>query len=301
MNFLGFDSFEYLDVFWILLLYILCKMICKEKSQKIYFSNIEMISKASGKTYLFVEILKLMILFCMVFALASPIKTKTMVSSQGEGHEIALILDASGSMLENNKFESTKKILYEFIKKRPNDLISLSVFADYAYVATPLSFDKTIITSVLKFTEVGVAGKFETALYEALFLSSNLFKDSKSKNKIAILITDGINSAESVPLQTAIKRAKKFSIKVYSVAIGKKGDFNSEVLRKIANETGGKFFQGSSSSELEKIYETINSLEKSQIKTTKFTQTIYYFQYPAYLGIFFLLIYILIQRSKNDF
>ena len=299
MNFFDGIYFEFPQFFWILAIYVLLKIIFKEQIQTIYFSNTQMLSKIAKKEHYFVEILKFLILVFMVLALANPIKKDKFSESFGEGHEISLILDASIGMLENEKFNFTKEILQDFIAERKNDWLALSIFADYAYVATPLTYDKKIISAILEHIQVGMAGEFETALYEALYLGSDIFKDSKSKNKVAILITDGINSAESVPLGIAIKRAKKFNIKVYTVGIGKKGDYNSFILKKIALETGGKFFEANQKKDMQKISNQINILEKSEIKTKNYTKTIYFFHIPLYFAASLLFLYIAFFRIKK--
>ena len=136
-----------------------------------------------------------------------------------------------------------------------------------------------------------MAGRTRTALYEALFLSSNLFKTSKSKNKIAILLTDGVDNTNTIPLDVAIKTAKKYGIKVYTVGVGEVGDFNPIVLKKIALETGGKYFSANTVDRLKKIYQTIDELEKSEIKADKYVKKSYYFFYPLGFGVLFLFLY----------
>jgi Ca-activated chloride channel family protein len=160
-----------------------------------------------------------------------------------KGYEISLILDASGSMIRFNKFDIVKDIVNRFIDERKHDKLAFSIFADFAYVAVPLTYDKKSIKRLLKHIEVGVAGTRHTALYEALFLSSNLFKTSKAREKIAILLTDGMNNVNTIPLDVAVNTARKYGIKVYTIGVGRAGlDFNPAVLEKIARETGGKYF-----------------------------------------------------------
>jgi len=291
--------FTYPYAFWLIAFYIISLFLFKEQTQTIYFSNMKMVEKASKNQKYLMGFLKFLIFTSMVIALANPFKQNEITTSKGKGDEISLILDASGSMLENNKFEITKNILNDFIAKRPHDRLSLSIFADYAYVAIPLTYDKKTLSTLLKYVEVGAAGQLETALYEALYLSSNLFKESTAKNKIAILITDGINSATSVPLETALKRVKKFGIKVYTIGIGTDGDYNSAVLKKIAHTTGGKFYQANGKKEIEDICNEIDRLEKSEIKTQKSIQKIYYFQYPLYFALTFLLLYFILNRKTK--
>jgi Ca-activated chloride channel family protein len=293
-------TFLYPFAFTLFGVYFICFFFCQEKLQEIYFSNTKMLHQATKKQNYLIDILRFIVFSGFVIALANPIKTDEIALNEGKGHEIALIVDASASMLENNKFAITKEILDDFIAKREHDRLSLSFFADFAYVAVPLTYEKKTLTTLLDFVEVGVAGELQTALYEALYLSSNLFVNSQATNKIALLITDGINSAESVSLKTAIKRIKKLGIKVYTIGIGDDGDFHSGVLKEIASKTGGKFYFGKEKKEIESIYNEINLLEKSEIKTKLFTKTTYYFQYPLYVALFFLMIYGVVIGNKLE-
>mgnify|MGYP003474162092 FL=1 len=118
--------------------------------------------------------------------MSSPNKEDNVNIKNDEGYEISLVLDASGSMIEANKFTIVKNIVTDFVKEREHDRLGLSIFADFAYVAIPLTYDKNSIKRLLSKIGVGIAGRQRTALNEALFLSSNLFKTSESKNKIAI-------------------------------------------------------------------------------------------------------------------
>ena len=147
--------------------------------------------------------------------------------------------------------------------------------------------------------EIGVAGKRKTALYEALFLSSKLFNNSKSKERIAILLTDGKDNTNSVPLEMAIERAKENKIKVYTVAVGDQRDYNVDILSHIANSTGAKFFSANSQKSIEDIYKQINQLEKSEININKYEKKIYYFHYPLSLALIFLWIYFWRKNTWN--
>ena len=294
--FMGIE-FEYPLVFLVLILYFICVRWCRAKNIAIYFPNIPMLKRATGKKSSLLELLKFLSVFSLVVALASPIKEDTVETKKDKGYEIALILDASGSMEEYGKFDIVKKIVMDFIDKRKHDKLALTIFADFAYVAVPLTYDKDSLKQLLERISVGVAGKQRTALYEALFLSVNLFKTSKAKEKIAILLTDGMDNANTIPLEVAIKRAKKYGIKVYTIGVGRDGvDFNSAVLKKIAKETGGKYFNGNSIQKLQEIYETINRLEKSEITANKYIKKTYYYQYILMLS---LLSLVLLFHLKN--
>ncbi len=283
--------FEYPLWFLLPILYLLCVKFCKSRSEAIYFPASEMLQKTVKKRAILVSFLKFLTVLSFSAALASPVIEDELVVQNDKGYEISLIMDASGSMQENNKFDIVKEIVEDFLQKRAHDKVGLTIFADFAYVAVPLTYDKKSIKRLLKRLSVGVAGTQRTALYEALFLSSNLFKNSKSKNKIAILLTDGMDNTSTIPLDIAVKTVQKYGIKVYTIGIGNPGDFNARVLRYIAQKSGGKFFTANSVAKLKAIYETIDKLEKSEIKADKYMKKSYYFQYPLLFGIFFLVIF----------
>ncbi|MDX9742970.1 MAG: VWA domain-containing protein [Arcobacteraceae bacterium] len=282
-----------------LFIYPICLYYCKEKAQSIYFSNMPMVKSATKNQGYILKVLRFLVFFFLVIALANPVKKDDLLNNEKDGYEISLIVDASGSMSENNKFTITKEILTDFIQNRATDRLALSVFADFAYVAVPLTYDKTTFTYLLNLLEVGVAGQRQTALYEALYLSSNLFKGSISKNKIAILLTDGMDNANTIPIEVAISVAKKYGIKVYTVGVGQTGDFDPLSLKQIADETKGKFYQASTKEELQKIYQHIDSLEKSKIKTDQLVKKTYLYQYPLDVAIGFLFILLLINRKNS--
>jgi len=292
-------TFEYPLVFLLVVLFFICSKYCKPQGISIYFPNMMMLQKASSKSRWFLNSLKILSFIFLIIALASPIKEDDIIVKNDKGYEISLILDASGSMSEYNKFGIVKEIVEDFVDQRKHDKLALSIFADFAYVAVPLTYDKKSIKRLLKRLEVGIAGKQRTALYEALFLSSNLFKTSKSKEKIAILLTDGMDNTESIPLDVAIKTAKKYKIKVYTVGVGNAGrDFNPSVLQKISKETGGKYFSANTIEKLKEIYSTINKLEKSEIKSDKYVKKTYYFQYILALALVFLLAYFILANKE---
>ena len=292
-------NFEYPYAFLLIIVYIICQIYWKQNKQSLYFSNITMLKAATKNNHLIMVVLKFLIFLFMVIALASPVKKDEIHIDNSKGYEISLILDASGSMKEQNKFAITKEILGDFISKRDTDRLALSIFADFAYVAVPLTYDKKSLTNLLALLEVGVAGRRQTALYEALYLSSNLFKNSTSQNKIAILLTDGIDNTETIPLDVAINRAKKYGIKVYTIGVGGLGDFNPAVLKEIASQTDGKFYQATSKQQIENIYKEIDTLEKSDIKTDKFVQIEYFYQYPLDVAIGLLFIFMIYSRRQG--
>lgn len=291
--------FEYPFAFLLLLLYVVCKKFCQQRNEQLIFPNIKIFKQISKKRSYVGTVLEFLVVLLLTIALASPFKQDDMVIKKDKGYEISMILDASGSMEEYNKFGIVKEIVTEFIDMRKHDKLGLTIFADFSYVAIPLTYDKESIKRLLERIEVGIAGRNKTSLYEALFMSSKLFKDSKAKEKIAILLTDGVNNVENIPLDVAINTAKKYGIKVYVIGVGQRGDYNPLILKRIATETKGKFFEANSIEKLKEIYEVINQLEKSEIKVDKYIKKSYFFQYPLSVGLLLMLLYFLYRNRRG--
>ncbi len=273
-------GFEYPALFSLLILYLLCVRFCKPRYGGLLFPGALMLEAAGSKRLKLRSFLKFAAFALLVTALASPVVKNEVRIENDKGYEISLILDASGSMAEGGKFDIVKRIVESFVRERRHDKIGLTIFADFAYVAVPLTYDKASLLRLLEKIEVGIAGTSRTALYEALFMSTKLFRDSDAKNKIAILLTDGMDNAGTVPLEVAVNTARKYGIKVYTIGVGQPGDFNPYVLEKIANETGGKYFAADSVKRLEEVYKTIDRLEKSDIKADSYVKKSYYYAWP---------------------
>jgi Ca-activated chloride channel family protein len=284
--------FEYPFALVIPVIYIICRLKCPLRSDKIIFPNAFVLKHKK-----FINIWEFLTILFLSIALASPIKTK-IIYTQKKGYDIVIDLDTSGSMAQFNKLTISKEIINDFIKKRKNDRLALVIFGNIAYIASPLTSDKKALSEILKRIYPGIAGE-KTAIYDALFLSTNLFKNSTAKDKIIILLTDGMDNSSITPLDIVIKKLKKEKIKVYTIGIG--SEIDAETLRVIAKKTGGKFFNVFSTDELKKVYNTINRLEKTKIKSNIIIKKKYYFEYPLILGILFFLIMVYKRQLKWKF
>ena len=245
----------------------------------------------------------------MILALMSPVKDETYVLDPKDGYEIALILDASESMTargfdrsnENlNRFDVVKSIVSDFITQRENDNIGLVVFGAFSFIASPLTYDENILNKIVSQLYIGMAGRY-TALNTSLAQGVNLLKMSNSKTKVAILLTDGHSTPEvdKIPLDVAIEMAKKEGIKVYPIGIGMPHEYNREVLLKIANESGGVAFGASNASELKEVYARIDALEKSKIENESLSYTRYYYQFPLFVSLLALMLYIYLRNKRG--
>jgi Ca-activated chloride channel family protein len=284
-------KFEYPWVLLLIILVFICLFFCKEKRYGIYFPTADIFKNIVGGKQIFISVLKFLIPSLIIISLASPIKTGELLFDKNNGYEIALVLDASGSMERGNKFGIVKEIVADFIDKRQNDKLALNIFADFAYSVVPMTYDKKSLKILLKNINLGIAGRRNTALYEALFSVANLFKTSKAKEKIAILLTDGKNSVENIPLDEAIKNVKRYGIKVYTIGVGNGRSVNMNILQEIAKATGGKSFLADSKNTIKEVYKQINNLEKSEINAEKYAQKTYFFAYPLFLALFLSLLY----------
>ena len=194
-------------------------------------------------------------------------------------------VDLSASMNEEdmkiqgqtvNRLTMLKYVLNDFIERRVGDRLGLILFADTAYVQTPLTFDRATVKQMLVEAELGLVGD-KTAIGDALGLAAKRFNDKGESNRILILLTDGQNTAGNITPNEALEIAKQTGIKVYTIGIGAdemlvrsffgtrkvnpSADLDENLLTKIAKETGGQYFRARNTSELATIYDLLDKLE----------------------------------------
>ena len=301
--------FEFVQVALLITLFIFCALKCKMRLSSIYFPHTGEFLKNSISTSKLLFFLKWVGIVMMILALMSPVKDETYALDPKDGYEIALILDASESMTargfdrsnENlNRFDVVKSIVGDFITQRKNDNIGLVVFGAFSFIASPLTYDENILNKIVSQLYIGMAGRY-TALNTSLAQGVNLLKMSNSKTKVAILLTDGYSTPEvdKIPLDVAIEMAKKEGIKVYPIGIGMPHEYNREVLLKIANESGGVAFGASNASELKEVYARIDALEKSKIESESLNYTRYYYQFPLFISLLALMLYIYLRNKRG--
>lgn len=202
-----------------------------------------------------------------------------------QGREIILAVDLSASMDEQdmkisgqpvNRLTMLKHVVSDFIERRRGDRLGLILFADTAYVQTPLTFDLTTVKRMLDEAVLGLVGD-KTAIGDAVGLAAKRFNDKGDSNRILILLTDGQNTAGNISPRDALEIAKETGIKVYTIGIGAdemlvKGFFGSRrinpsadldegLLRQIAEETGGQYFRARDTQQLANIYKVLDQLE----------------------------------------
>jgi len=300
-------SFEYPYLLAVLLLFILCSFWCKERSRAIFFPHVQtLMVKSAGKSS-FLSWLKWVGITAAVVALASPVLTKSYSNTKKEGRDIVLIIDSSDSMRQRgfdpsdpwrNKFDVVKEVVGDFIEKRENDRIGMVTFADIAFIASPLTFEKKFLTDITKMQEMGMAGK-RTAINDAVVQSYNLLSKSKAKSKIAILLTDGIDNMSKVPFGDLKSLIEKRDIKLYAIGVGDARDYNGQYLQALADAGKGLAFGAQDATTLSQIYDEIDTLEATKIDDKKIVQHTYLYIYPLFLAILSLLLFVYFRNSRG--
>lgn len=264
------------------------------------------------RLFKFLNILKYVALFLIIVACAGPQRGSVGGYSKNQGIDIIIALDASASMRSLdfsplNRMEAAKKVVQDFIKERKNDRLGLVVFADFAFTQCPLTTDRDSLFEFVNDIQIGDAGIDGTALGSAVMASVNRLKDSRSKSRVIILVTDGNNNSGEIDPESAARIAGEFNIKIYTIGIGSlKGAVyevddpffgkrkvriaseavNERMLTDIAGTTGGKYFRAYDTKSFENIMKQIDKLEKYEIETVQFTDydEIYkYFLLPAFI------------------
>ena len=284
----------------ILLIIIPCFLYCVKKSATCYLPKLSWIPKKSRFVNLNL-ILKLSIFILFILALSSPFSYDSISPSKRFGKDIILALDTSGSMNESgfeqsdkSKFELLQEILADFIDKRVNDNIGVVIFGTFAFSASPITYDHKSLKELLWMVDVGIAGD-NTALGEGISQSVRTLKFGSAKEKIIILVSDGFSNAGSISIKQAIKQTKKNNIKIYTIGLGKKENFDVPLMKRIAQESGGESFSVHSTQELIKVYQKINTLEESPIRSEQYLNKKALFIFPLGLATV-LLIWLLYRR-----
>lgn len=221
--------------------------------------------------------------------LMGPRKSLGYLDSEVEVNDIMLVVDVSRSMLANdftpNRLEAEKKKLAEFVELMPNDRIGVIMFSEKVFTLLPLSTDLNLIKQIIDEIKIGFLGS-GTNIGDALGLAIGRLSQSLAKNKIIILLTDGVsNVGVMTPIQAAEEAAEK-KIKIYTIGVGSNSDaqiptiggfgmqnipggsVDFESLKKISNLTKAKSFQATNEKALKDVLNEIERLEKTKIKST---------------------------------
>ena len=300
---MGNISFLNPEFFWLLFVLPLAGLWLfykkKEQTPTLRMSSVTGFKNATSlrsTTKPFLPVLRVLALASIIIALARPrtvdISNQTKTT---KGVDIVMAIDLSSSMLAKdlkpNRMEALKEVAIKFVENRPNDRIGIVAYAGEAYTKTPVTSDKAIVAEAIKEIKFDNVIKDGTAIGMGLSTAVNRLKDSKAKSKVIILLTDGVNNSGFIEPEMASQIAKEFKIKGYTIGIGSNGmadfpyaiapngsfifkkmkvEIDEQLMKNIANNSGGKYFRATSNSKLETIYEEINKLETTEIEELKF-------------------------------
>ena len=241
-----------------------------------------------------IPIIQISALSLLTLALARPQLQNTVVERNAEGIDIMMVLDLSTSMraedLKPNRFDAAKRVATQFVDKRTSDRIGIVVFAAQSFTVCPPSLDYELIKKLLLDVKMGVV-EDGTAIGMGLANAVNRLKDSRATSRVIILLTDGQNNAGEIDPVTAVDLAKSYGIRVYTIGAGTRGtapypiddpifgrryqnvkvDIDEDMLTKIAQLTGGKYFRAVNTESLANVYQEIDLLEKTVVDELIYT------------------------------
>lgn len=287
----------------VLLLLLPCFLWCKQYSKPYYFPKLSWITRQSPLRS-WEPWLKMALFALMVFALAKPFVYDASSNQHKKGRDLILAIDASGSMAQSgfdtkdrlkNKFKTNLELSQDFIEKRFDDNMGIVLFGTFAYTASPLTYDLESLSYLLDLTNVGIAGE-STAIGDAIMQSIHTLSYGEAENKAIILLTDGYHNAGKTSPKEAVKKAKTLGIKVYTIGIGKKSDYDAALLEIIAKQSGAKSYAASSAKALSEIYEEINTLEPSAIRSENYLNQRLLILAPLLLVFVLLLLWVLLLK-----
>ncbi len=264
------------------------------------------------------ELLISLVLCFLLTALARPQRTNEKVEQWTEGIDIMLAIDISQSMqiedFEPNRLTAAKEVARDFIKGRLQDRIGIIVFAGDAFSLAPLTTDYRLLNSYLDDISFEMIESRGTAIGSALAVVTNRMRESKSKSKVCILLSDGDNTAGNIDPITSAELAAAYDIKIYTIIVGQEGmvpfgkdyfgrpnmvenTIDESTMRKIAEIGAGEFFRVTDNEALKNVFSRIDQYEKAEIQETRFKDTSdYYFIYLKWAILFFLL-WLLLKSS----
>lgn len=253
--------------------------------------------KAGGRSVLGVIrhlpfLLRTIALVMIIIAIARPRSSTKMDKIDTEGIDIVLAIDVSTSMLARDftpdRISAAKDIAIEFISQRPSDRMGIVVFAGESYTQCPLTTDRATLINLMKEIETGLI-EDGTAIGNGLATAVARMQNSDAKSRVVILLTDGVNNSGEITPQTAADIAKTYGIRVYTIGVGANGtapypvmtpwgvqmqnvevEIDENLLKNIAETTGGRYFRATDNTKLSEIYSEINKMEKARTTIDSF-------------------------------
>lgn len=235
---------------------------------------------------------RIIALTLIIVAMARPRSSEVIEKIDAEGIDIVMAMDVSTSMLARDftpdRISASKDIAIEFIAQRPTDRMGIVVFAGESYTQCPLTTDRAALINMMKEVETGLIDD-GTAIGNGLATAIARMKDSDAKSRVVILLTDGVNNSGEMSPQMAVEIAKTYGIRVYTIGVGREGmapypvmtpwgveiknlevEIDEDLLKHIADETGGRYFRANDNTKLAEIYNEINQMEKARTTVDSF-------------------------------
>ena len=303
--------FEYPQLLWLLVIPVLlvALYVWKELKDRRPHLRVSTLTpwKEGGRSILGIirhvpYALRIAALSLIIIAIARPRSATEMEKVDTEGIDIVLAMDVSTSMLamdfKPNRLNAAKDIAVEFIAERPSDRMGIVVFAGESYTQCPLTTDRATLINLMQDVQTDLI-EDGTAIGNGLATAVARMKDSDAKSRVVILLTDGVNNMGAVTPQDAAEIAKTYGIRVYTIGVGANGEapypvltpwgnevrnmkveIDEDLLKNIADMTGGKYFRATDNTKLAEIYSEINRMEKT--RTTIDSFPVYKDLFPKY-------------------
>jgi len=297
----------------------------RTQSASIRYSDVKIIKRSAKSGRLrfrfILPLFRMFALAMLIVAFARPQAGTENREVTSEGIDIMLALDVSGSMRAEdfkpeNRLYVAREEIKKFVSKRASDRIGLVVFSQSSFTQCPLTLDYGVLLNFLDQVRFGMI-KDGTAIGMALANCVNRLRESPSKSKVIVLLTDGVNNAGEIDPLTAAGIAKTMGVKIYTIGVGRPGnamypvddpifgkryvylpnEIDEDVLKEIAGKTGGRYFRARSEKELEQIYDEIDSLEKTKVKVNEYVQYEELFPSFVYFGLALLVLEMLLGQT----
>ncbi|MEO6488956.1 MAG: VWA domain-containing protein [Ferruginibacter sp.] len=293
----------------------------KSGSSSIAVSTIDAKGLSSIKTSLrhLPFICRILCMCFIIIALAQPQTKNDEQHAEGEGIDIVLCIDVSGSMTAQdftpNRLEAAKRVAIDFVNKRLTDRLGIVIFSGESFTLCPLTTDHHVLVAAIQGIRNGLL-EDGTAIGSGLSTSVDRIRSSTSKTKVVLLLTDGENNGGLIDPKTAKEIAKAFSVRVYTIGMASEGyapqpvntemgvvmenqkiSIDETLLKEIAFETGGKYYRARDNQSLSGVYSEIDKLEKSKIEvinTIRYNEKFFPFILAA---IFFLLLEVVLNYT----
>lgn len=272
-----------------------CLYRCREQLTPRFFVHLNLFSVRRGWLK-WLWVLRYLVVFFMVFALAAPVTIDRNDPLNRQGVDVVLAIDGSGSMSASgfdpesreSRFEIAKKIVQAFIRTRVGDNAGVVMFGDFAFIASPVTYEKEIVAEMVGYLTYGMAGE-NTAIGEGIAMGVRALERSHAESKVIVLLTDGEHNSGRVSPKDAVALAVKQGIRIYTIGMGE--SHGEAMLEQIAKESGGTFFAAGDKASLEMVYREIDAMERSKIRGKRYLRSQHHFAWallPALLILFYL-------------